>query len=295
MYGTMQRNQWWGRTHARPWGSQLPAVRRGLWPPEDPQNAAETDPDTAAAPEDRDAKLARLEAVLFLSREPVSTRKLASLARLADGTEARTLARELARRLEATALEVVEVAGGLQLMTRPELAAWLEGWCDGTQRVRLSGPALETLTVVAYRQPIGRAEIEAIRGVRCGEILRVLMEKGLLRIVGRAEGLGRPMLYGTTRFFLQVFGLGRLEHLPAADQIRAGVYVPSNGGDAYVAATKKTAPESVGRSESGGRPVVGDKPAGRAAKAAAAARRVEGSERGDQPDEHLDRGDRRRP
>jgi segregation and condensation protein B len=79
---------------------------------------------------------------------------------------------------------------------------------------------LETLAVVAYRQPIGRAEVEAVRGVQCGEILRVLMERDLLRIVGRSEELGRPFLYGTTRKFLQTFGLGRLEHLPQVDQIR---------------------------------------------------------------------------
>ncbi|MCH2113411.1 MAG: SMC-Scp complex subunit ScpB [Pirellulales bacterium] len=168
-----------------------------------------------------EAGLARLEAVLFLAREPLSTRKLANLAKLADGTEARTLLKELAKRLRqrSSALQVVDVAGGVQLLTRTQLADWLRRLHGGPKELRLSGPAIETLSVVAYRQPIVRAEIEAIRGVQCGEILRVLMERDLLRIVGRADELGRPFLYGTTKNFLQVFGLRRLEELPLIDQI----------------------------------------------------------------------------
>lgn len=172
--------------------------------------------DTAAA------KMSRLEAALFLAREPLSTRKLAELADLADGTEARALLRELSKRLKrrGSAMTPVEVAHGVMLMTRPQLADWMGKIHAGGEDVRLSAPALETLAVVAYRQPATRAAVEAIRGVQCGEILRVLMERDLLRIVGRSEELGRPFLYGTTRRFLQVFGLGRLEQLPPVDQIR---------------------------------------------------------------------------
>jgi segregation and condensation protein B len=168
------------------------------------------------------AKLARLEAALFLAREPLSTRKLAELADLADGTEARSLVRELSRRLKrrGSAMAPVEVAHGVMLMTRPQLADWMAKNHGPGEDIRLSAPALETLAVAAYRQPATRADIEAIRGVQCGEILRVLMERDLLRIVGRSEELGRPFLYGTTRRFLQVFGLGRLEQLPPVDQIR---------------------------------------------------------------------------
>jgi len=173
--------------------------------------------------DDLRAKLADLEAVLFLAREPLSTRKLAKLTKLADGTEARTLVKKLARRYDqcGRALQVVEVAGGFQLLTRPQLAPWISRLYGGAQEVRLSGPAMETLSVVAYRQPVVRAEIEAIRGVQCGEILRVLMERDLLRIVGRADELGRPFLYGTTKKFLQVFGLKRLDQLPSTDQIHS--------------------------------------------------------------------------
>ena len=180
-------------------------------------------PATDGMPVDQHSdKLAQLEAVLFLAREPLSTRKLANLARIADGTEARTLLRQLAKRYEqqARALQVVEVAGGAQLMTRPQLFDWIRRLHSDSEGIRLSATALETLSVVAYRQPVVRAEVEAIRGVQCGEILRVLMERDLLRIVGRAEELGRPYLYGTTKKFLQVFGLRRLEDLPEIDQIR---------------------------------------------------------------------------
>ncbi len=168
------------------------------------------------------AKLARVEAALFLAREPLSTRKLAELADLADGTEARSLVRSLAQRLKrrGSAMAPVEVAHGILLMTRPQLADWMAKSHGPGEEIRLSAPALETLAVAVYRQPATRADIESIRGVQCGEILRVLMERDLLRIVGRSEELGRPFLYGATRKFLQVFGLGRLEHLPPVDQIR---------------------------------------------------------------------------
>ncbi len=171
--------------------------------------------------ESPDLKVAQLEAVLFLAREPLSTRKLAKLAKLADGTEARTLLKRLSQRHDqlGSAIQVVEVAGGFQLMTRSQLAPWIGRLHGQAQDVRLSAPALETLAVVAYRQPVVRAEVEAVRGVQCGEILRVLMERELLRIVGRADELGRPFLYGTTKKFLQVFGLRRLDQLPVIDQI----------------------------------------------------------------------------
>ena len=177
------------------------------------------------APDDpwtRDPQLARLEAVLFLAREPLNTRKLAQLAHLADGTEARTLIRRLNRGYDETGspFAAEELAGGFQLMSRPKFAAWLRRLYRPPAEVRLSGPALETLAVVAYRQPVMRAEIEAIRGVDCGEILRQLMDRNLVRTAGRAEELGRPYLYATTKRFLQVFGLRHLEDLPRAEALR---------------------------------------------------------------------------
>lgn len=164
----------------------------------------------------RDERLARLEAVLFLAREPVSSRKLAQITSLADGTEARTLVRVLNSYYEqqASAFRIEEVAGGFQLFARPQFGSWLRRLFQSPVEVRLSAPALETLAVVAYRQPVLRADVEAIRGVQSGEILRQLMERDLVKIVGRSPELGRPFLYGVTKRFLRIFGLRHLEDLP---------------------------------------------------------------------------------
>ena len=200
--------------HAR-W-SRPPAGRGPAW------FAGEGLPASGTAAGTRPARRSRLEAVLLLSREPLALRKLARLANLTDGTEARTLVAELRRLYDrrGSAFQVEQVAGGYQLLTRSKFSPWLRGLAPPGQEVRLSPPSLETLAVVAYRQPVLRAEVEAIRGVGCGEILRQLMDRDLLRIAGRSEELGRPLLYGTTRRFLQVFGLCNLDQLPLADQLR---------------------------------------------------------------------------
>jgi len=168
------------------------------------------------------ARRSRLEAILFLARAPVTLRKLAQLANLTDATEARTVLKSLQARYDERqcAFQVVQVAGGFQLMSRREFVTWVRPQSAQKHDFRLSPPALETLVVVAYRQPILRAEVEAIRGVTCGEILRQLLDRDLLRIVGRSEELGRPLRYGTTKRFLEVFGLSNLEELPWAGELR---------------------------------------------------------------------------
>ena len=160
--------------------------------------------------------MALLEAALFLAKEPYSSRKLAQLAGLPEGTKTRQLIRELNKQYaqEQSAFCIVEVAEGFQLRTRPEFAPWLVRMQGVPESVRLSNPALETLTVIAYRQPIPRAEVERVRGVQCGDLIRQLLDQDLAKIVGRSEDLGRPFLYGTTSKFLQVFGLGSLNDLP---------------------------------------------------------------------------------
>ncbi len=175
-----------------------------------------------SGPAARAVRMARLEAVLLIAREPLPTRRLAQLASLADGTEARTLVRQLGKLYDqqGTAFCVEEMAGGFQLMTRPQFAGWLRRLFEQPDVARLSTPAMETLSVVAYRQPVMRADIEAIRGVGCGEILRQLMERDLVKISGRSEELGRPFLYGTSRQFLLAFGLRHLDELPRAEQLR---------------------------------------------------------------------------
>jgi segregation and condensation protein B len=188
----------------------------------------------------REPELAKVEAVLFLGREPLSSRKIAQLACLADGTQARTLVRRLNRWYDeaGSSFRAEEVAGGYQLVTRPMFGPWLRRMLQTSAEPRLSGPALETLAVVAYRQPILRAQIEAVRGVQCGEMLRQLMERDLVRITGRADDLGRPLMYGTTKRFLELFGLKNLEELPRATELRAGG-LPSRGGDANNNATNE--------------------------------------------------------
>jgi segregation and condensation protein B len=196
----------------------------------------------------RIARRSRLEAVLLLAREPLSLRKLAQSANLSDGTEAKTLLTELRRCYDARggAFSVEQLAGGYQLLTRPKFAAWLRPLVPAEQEIRLSPPALETLAVVAYRQPVLRAEVEAIRGVACGELLRQLMDRDLLRIVGRSEELGRPLWYGTTKRFLHVFGLSNLDQLPLADQLRrTTVEVENNESPAEDITLRNTASESV--------------------------------------------------
>jgi segregation and condensation protein B len=170
----------------------------------------------------RDERMARVEAVLFLAREALTSRKIAQLCNLSDGTEARTVIRRLAKLYDeaGTAFRVEELAGGYQLFTRPMFGPWLRKLWQNQSLVRLSSPAMETLAIVAYRQPVLRAEIEAVRGVQCGELLRQLMERDLVRICGRGDDLGRPLLYGTTKKFLQVFGLRHLDELPRAEQLR---------------------------------------------------------------------------
>jgi segregation and condensation protein B len=170
----------------------------------------------------RDARLALVEAALFAADEPLNARRLAAVAGLADGNEARRLVRKLQAfyAKDGTAFQVEEIAGGFQLLSRPEYHPWLVRLRRTGNDLRLSPAARETLAIVAYRQPIMRADIELIRGVQCGELLRLLMEKGLVRIAGRHDSLGRPVLYGTPKKFLQVFGLRSLHDLPQVEQLR---------------------------------------------------------------------------
>ena len=177
----------------------------------------------AAEPAEGDNNLARSEAILFLAREPLTSRKLSQYANLADGTQARTLVRRLNEQYDAVgrAFRVEQVAGGYQLLTRHKLAPWLRRLAHVPGETRLSAPALETLAVIAYRQPVPRADIEAVRGVNCGEILRQLMDRDLVRIGGRSEELGRPYLYATTKRFLELFGLNHIDELPRGQELRA--------------------------------------------------------------------------
>ena len=197
-----------------PQNRKLPAIYRVL--------AEEAGEAVVAGELARDARLALVEAALFAADEPLSSRRLAVVAGLADGNEARRLVRKLQSlyNKDGSAFQVEEIAGGFQILSRPEYHPWLIRLRRTGDDLRLSSAARETLAIVAYRQPIMRADVEAIRGVQCGEVLRLLMEKGLVRIAGRHDSLGRPVLYATTKRFLQVFGLKGLEDLPQVERLR---------------------------------------------------------------------------
>jgi segregation and condensation protein B len=181
-----------------------------------------TDPLDQALGAERLGKRDLVEAILFVTREPISARKLASLAELDDPTEARTIARQLNELYDSEqfAFRIEEVAGGMQILTRPQFSPWLRRMELVPPETVLSASMLETLAIIAYRQPVARSEIEAIRGVGSDEALRQLMQRNLVRIEGRSEDLGRAYLYGTTKQFLQLFGLQSLDFLPRAQKIR---------------------------------------------------------------------------
>ena len=170
----------------------------------------------------RTPKLALIEAALLLAEEPVPLRKLVQVSGAGGAAEARKLVGQLRELLqgEGSAFEVVEIAGGFQLLTRADFYPWLARLRKAGGDLKLTPAGRETLAIVAYRQPIMRADIEAIRGVQSGDVLRLLMEKGLVRIAGRDDSLGRPVLYGTTKKFLQLMGLKGLSDLPRASELR---------------------------------------------------------------------------
>lgn len=234
-----------------------------------PRNAARCDPLSGRRPHPpqptavgRDARLAQLEAVLFLASEPLHARKLSTYANLADGTEARTLVSRLNQLYDHSgrAFRVEQVAGGWQLRTRAKFARWLRRLPHVPPEIRLSPPAMETLAVIAYRQPVVRADVEAIRGVSCGEILRQLMERGLVRISGRSDELGRPYCYSTTKWFLEVFGLNDLEQLPRADLFAADhTHRPAPAG--AVCGQHRTGDDIVTATTTNGRPAADGLPA----------------------------------
>jgi segregation and condensation protein B len=162
-----------------------------------------------------------LEAALFASARPVPVEELAALDPDASSSDVTSALEEVKAHYDQDGhgVELVEIGGGWQILTRSEYTEAIERAQLAARPQRLSAAALETLAIIAYRQPIGRAEIEEIRGVNVGSILKSLHERGLIDVVGRAEGLGRPLLYGTTPLFLEHFALRHLEELPRADEL----------------------------------------------------------------------------
>jgi len=162
-----------------------------------------------------------IEAVLFASDEPLTAARLASIVEVS-GKEVRGCIDRLNAKYQANghAFRIEQIAGGYQMLTLSVYNHWLKKLLRVRSDSKLSPAALETLAIIAYKQPVMRAEIEAIRGVAAGEVIRSLMYKGLVKIVGRAEVVGRPMLYGTTKKFLEVFGLNSLKDLPKVEELK---------------------------------------------------------------------------
>ena len=178
-----------------------------------------------------------IEAVLFSAQKPLSIREITTAIKgaeddaAADGANdfSRVREPEIAAALEQLKIEyvqqerafqLVEKAEGWQLVTEPQYAQWVRQLYPAPKPARLSAPALETLAIIAYRQPITRADVEAVRGVNIDGVLQTLMERGLVKIAGRAEIPGRPLLYETTQFFLEHFGLRNLDELPNVEELR---------------------------------------------------------------------------
>lgn len=196
---------------------------------ESPENpVAEGLPAAPAAPEltaDSMPLSQVIEAILFSTDIPLSPGKLAEIVGI-DSTKPIKATIDALNQTYATrpdggaAYRIEERAGGYQLLTLPQYAQYIERLVKKKDDGRLTPASLETLAIVAYKQPLTRAAVEGIRGVACGEMLRTLMEHNLIKITGRAEEIGRPMLYGTTRYFLEVFGLANLKDLPKSDALK---------------------------------------------------------------------------
>ncbi len=178
-----------------------------------------------------------LEAALFASARPIATEELAVLEPDASPAELQSALDELREHynVDGHGVELQELGGGWQILTRAEYTEAIERAQLAARPARLSGAALETLAIIAYRQPISRAEIEEIRGVMVGSVLKSLHERGLIDVTGRGEGLGRPLLYGTTPVFLEYFALRHLEELPRADELAIALRVPGHVDDAATA------------------------------------------------------------
>lgn len=183
-----------------------------------PSAAAEADLEAAAAgslPGPERPLAQRLEALLFASGQALSAARLANaLALEAPAVQAALEDMALAWRAREGAIELVEIAGGWRFLTRAAFHADVAALRKKAEVERLSPASLETLAVVAYRQPLTRADIEAVRGVQCGPVLRLLLDRDLIRITGRSADPGHPLLYGTTKRFLDHFGLKSLKALP---------------------------------------------------------------------------------
>jgi segregation and condensation protein B len=205
-----------------------------------------------------------IEALLFAAQKPLTTRELVTAVKSAGGEDelmpnefAKATEAQVAAALEQLKIEYVqqtrafqlaEKSEGWQLVSDPSYAPWVRQLFPAVKPARLTPPSLETLAIVAYRQPITRADIEAVRGVAVDGVLQNLMERGLVKIGGRAEVPGRPLLYETTQFFLEHFGLRDLDELPNAEELRTR-YFPTAAPKETPPPAPESAPAEAGAAE----------------------------------------------
>jgi segregation and condensation protein B len=190
-----------------------------------------------------------VEALLFASETPVEADRIQEVLDLGSPGEARELVRTLSGRLDGQgrALQIIEVGGGYRLVTRPEVAPWLVKLARSRTRSRLSRSALETLAIVAYRQPVSRPDIDAVRGVNSEAVLDNLLDRRMIRIAGRKDSPGRPFLYETTRDFLVAFGLRDLADLP---KVEGELVIPEAPAEAQSAGAAADSAESTPATDS---------------------------------------------
>ncbi|MEQ8819851.1 MAG: SMC-Scp complex subunit ScpB [Sumerlaeia bacterium] len=166
--------------------------------------------------------LAAVEALLFAATEPMTPKRLSQLLGGAPEPDIKAAFSLLEERYgqPGRGLMLMEVAGGWQMATKPEMADYVLSLHKHRKRMSLSPAVMETLAIVAYKQPLTKAEVESVRGVDCGGVLRSLLDAGLIESVGHRETVGRPTLYGTTESFLKTFGLRNLDELPSVSELR---------------------------------------------------------------------------
>ncbi len=164
-----------------------------------------------------------VESLIFAAEEPITLRKLTDVVADTESAQVLEAIAQLKSDYEAQgrAFQIEEIAGGYQLFTKPEYYEWVAKLRKKSGETKLSQASLETLAIIAYKQPVLRADVESVRGVQSGQIIRLLMERDLVKVVGRDESLGHPLLYGTTKRFLEYFGLKDIKDLPKIEELES--------------------------------------------------------------------------
>jgi len=164
-----------------------------------------------------------VESLIFAAEEPITLRKLTDVVAGTESAQVLEAIVQLKSDYEAQgrAFQIEEIAGGYQLFTKPEYYEWVAKLRKKSGETKLSQASLETLAIIAYKQPVLRADVESVRGVQSGQIIRLLMERDLVKVVGRDESLGHPLLYGTTKRFLEYFGLKDIKDLPKIEELES--------------------------------------------------------------------------